>query len=317
MKIFVSLSLFIVLFLFSSVSNHSIFGITTIVFADQPNAIEKTDQDVVAVVNGQNITKQQLYELLVNTYGEDALDVLIRRTLIVQEAEKEGVTITRQELEKKLTTLIESEIYALMRAYKIEDKESLKNELQKLDSDITDLEKKLARKLKSQAKVELLAEKVMDKKIVITEKDLKEAYENEYGEKIEARQIVFKLRRDAEDAAEKLRLGADFATMAQKMSIDRASAARGGMMQPFSPNDSLGQKVAHLKPGEISSIIQTDYGYHILKIIDRKKAKNKSFESVKDELEKIVRNQISRERLGPWLISLIEKASIKRNLTFD
>lgn len=317
MKIFLPLTLVIVSFLYIIVSIQPISGITNIADAAQSTASETTDENVVAVVNGQNITKQQLYELLVNTYGEDALDVLIRRTLIIQEAEKEGVKVTRKELENKLASLIETEINALMRAYKIKDKESLKNELQKLDSNITELEKKLAKKLKSQAKVELLAEKVMDKKIVITEKDLKEAYEREYGEKIEARQIVFKLRREAEDAAEKLQLGADFATMAQKMSIDRASAARGGMMQPFSPNDSLGQKVAHLKPGEISGIIQTDYGYHILKIIDRKKAKNKSFESVKDELEKIVRDQTSRERLGPWLISLIEKASIKRNLRFD
>lgn len=88
-------------------------------------------------------------------------------------------------------------------------------------------------------------------------------------------------------------------------------------MQPFSPKDGIGTDVAHLKVGEISDIIKTDYGYHIIKITDRKPPSNNSFKSVKGELAKAVRNQKYKERVGPWLMSLIENASIVKNLGND
>lgn len=109
-------------------------------------------------------------------------------------------------------------------------------------------------------------------------------------------------------------MGADFETLARNESIDRVSAARGGKMQTFSPNDRMGREVANLKIGELSNIIRTDHGFHIIKITNRTAASNKSFQSVKGDLEKIIRDQHYREKLGPWLISLIEKASITKNL---
>lgn len=276
-----------------------------------------TDKNVVAIVNGQEITRQDLYSLLIDTYGEDALDVLIRRTLIYQMAEKEGVRVTGAEVEQKLKILINSEIEGLMRTYRIKDRADLEKELVRIGSSITQLEEKLSRKMRKQAEVELLAEKLMAKTITVTDEELQRAYEEEYGEKIEASQIVYKTRREAEEALKKLKSGADFATLARNESVDRASAARGGKMQPFSPKDSLGANVARLKVGELSDIIKTDYGYHIIKILDRKPASNKSFKTVRGELEKIVRNQHYKERIGPWLISLIENASITKNLVSD
>lgn len=282
---------------------------------DEPKII--TDKNVVAIVNGQKVTKQELYNLLTDTYGEDALDVLIRRTLIYQTAEKEGITATSAEVEAELKKLVNTEIEGLMRSYRIKDKADLDKELTKVDSNLAKIEEKLSKKMRKQAEIELLAKKVMEKTITITEEELQKTYAEVYGEKIEASQIVFKTRREAEEALKKLQSGADFATLAKNESIDRASAVRGGKMQPFSPKDGMGSQVAHLKVGELSNIIKTDYGYHIIKIADKKAASNKGFKTVRGELEKIARNQHYKERLGPWLISLIENASITKNLTND
>ena len=82
--------------------------------------------------------------------------------------------------------------------------------------------------MRRQAEIELLAKKVMEKTITITEEELQKTYDQVYGEKIEASQIVFKTRREAEEALKKLKSGADFATLAKNESIDRASAIRGG-----------------------------------------------------------------------------------------
>jgi len=278
---------------------------------------DTTDKNIVAIVNGQKVTRQELYELLVDTYGDDALDVLIRRTLIYQAAAKEGISAASSEVNQKLKTLINGEIDGLMRTYRIKDKADLEKELIKIDSSIAQLEEKLSKKMRKQAEVEVLAEKVMTKTVTVTEEELKKVYDLEYGEKIEASQIVYNIRSDAEDALKKIKSGADFATMAKNDSIDRVSAAKGGKMQPFSPKDGIGTQVANLKVGEISDIIKTDYGYHIIQITGKKPASNKDFKAVRSELEKTVRNQRYKERLGPWLISLIENASITKNLPND
>ncbi|MEK7699123.1 MAG: peptidylprolyl isomerase, partial [Planctomycetota bacterium] len=279
---------------------------------DQP-VIE--DKNVVAIVNNKKVMKQDLYDLLIETYGEDALDVLIRRTLIYQAAEKEGISVAGSEVGQRLKTLVDSEVDSLMTNYKIKDKADLDKELIKMGSGLAQLEEKLSKKMKKQAEIELLAEKVLAKTITVTDEDLQKVYELEYGEKIEANQIVYKSRREAEDSLQKLRSGADFATLAKSESIDRVTAARGGKMQPFSPKDSLGSQVANLKVGELSDIIKTDYGYHIVKITGKKAASGKGFKTVKGDLEKIAKNQQYKERLGHWLLNLVESATVTKNLT--
>jgi len=318
MKIHVTVSLFSLALSVGMFFTQTIFGEvanTAKTTKSEPQVI--TDKNIVAIVNGQKITRQELYNLLVDTYGEDALDVLIRRTLIYQMAEKEGINVSSTEVGLKLKNIINGEIDGLMRTYRIKDKADLEKELTKIGSSLAQFEEKLSKKMRKQAEIELLAEKLMTKTITITDEELQRAYDQEYGEKIEASQIVFRTRREAEDTLKKLQSGADFATLAKNESVDRASAARGGRMQPFSPKDSFGAEVAHLKVGELSDIIKTDYGYHIIKIIDRKPASSKSFKTVKGELEKVVRNQHYKERLGPWLISLIENASVTKNLSND
>lgn len=318
MKIRVAVTLFSLMLSADTFFTQTIFGeVTNAVKSTKSESPVIADKNIVAIVNGQKITRQDLYSLLIDTYGEDALDVLIRRTLIYQMAEKEGVGVSNSEVEQKLKILVNSEVEGLMRTYRIKDRADLEKELVKIGSSITQLEEKLSRKMRKQAEVELIAEKLMTKTIAVTDEELQRAYDEEYGEKIEASQIVFRTRREAEDALKKLKSGADFATLARNESVDRASAVRGGKMQPFSPKDSLGADVARLKVGELSDIIKTDYGYHIIKILDRKPASNKSFKAVKGELEKIVRNQQYKERIGPWLISLIENASITKNLVSD
>src|SRR3989304_2510872 len=307
--LFISAGLLFSQTIFAEVKN------TTKPIKDEPKII--TDKNIVAIVNGQKITKQELYNLLTETYGEDALDVLIRRTLIYQTAQKENISVGNSEIEQKLKTIVNNEIDASMQEYQIKDRADFEKELVKNGISLAQVEEKISKKMRKQAELELLTEKVMGKTITLTEEELQKTYDEVYGEKIEASQIVFKTRREAEEALKKLKSGADFATLAKNESIDRASAVRGGKMQSFSPKDGIGAQVAHLKVGELSDIIKTDYGYHIIKITDKKASSNKGFKAVRGELGKIARNQHYKERLGAWLISLIENASITKSLTTD
>src|SRR4030067_3037272 len=178
MKTYVSIPFFALSISAGLFLNHTIFGEvknTAKPIKDEPKII--TDKNIIAIVNGQKISRQELYNLLTDTYGEDALDVLIRRTLIYQTAEKEGITATSAEIEAKLKKLINIEIEGLLRTYRIKDKADLEKELAKVDSSLAQLEEKLSRKIRKQAEIELIAEKVMETTITITEEELQKTYD--------------------------------------------------------------------------------------------------------------------------------------------
>jgi foldase protein PrsA len=273
------------------------------------------ESDVVAEVNGQKITRQELSELLIESFGEQALDVLIRRTVIHQQAQKQGITAEPQEVNERLSKLVEREFDTLVKARGMKDQSELAQELSQMGMDLLTLKERMAARIRKGMETEVLAEKIVEGTVTVTEEELRKAYEEEYGEKIEACQIVVSTKKDAEDILKKLKAGADFETIARNESIDRLSAASGGRMRPFSPKEGVfGTATAKLKTGELSDIIKTDDGYHILKVINRKPAGQEKFNDVKPTLEKLVKQRAVKKRLEPWLASLLERSDIKKYL---
>jgi parvulin-like peptidyl-prolyl isomerase len=199
----------------------------------------------------------------------------------------------------------------------LKDEQDLSRELEKAGMTLEQYRKNIAKMFKltnGQVEAELLAEKIIKETVKITDEELHEVYEEQLGEKILARQIVFRTSRDAERNLERLKSGANFEALAKKESIDRNSASRGGRMRPFGPQGVMGKAVASLENGGISDIIKTDSGYHIIKLEKRIPRSTKKFSEVKDDLVKLVTVQKVQTRLNPWLINLAESAEIARNL---
>jgi len=273
--------------------------------------------DVVAVVNGQELSRNELADLLVGMYGREGVDRLIRRTLIKQEAKRLNIKVNEDETAERKELIVKGETQRQMKKNGLKDEEDLKRELEKAGATIEQYQKSIIKKYESaigEVGTMLLAEKIIKKTINITDEELNEAYEEQFGEKIVARQIVLRMMRDAEKILKRIKTGADFEALAKKESIDRASASRGGRMRPFGPHGILGKAVANLKKGEISEIIKTDSGYHILKIDNRIPRSMKKFSEVKDELVKFVTARKIQNRISPWLLNLVETAEITRNL---
>jgi foldase protein PrsA len=277
----------------------------------------KLDDKVVAVVNGEEISREKLSNALINIYGNEGLERLIRRTLVKQEAKKRQITVTEEEITKRAELHIDAQIQQQMSKGGLKDKQDLNRELEKAGITLEQYRnniKKMFKLTNGQIEAELLSEKTIQKTINISDEELHAAYEEQLGEKILARQIVFRTKRDAEKSLERVKSGADFEALAKKESIDRNSAARGGRMIPFGPNGTLGKSVANLKSGELSKIIKTDSGYHIIKLEKRIPKSTKTFSEVKEDLVKLVTAQKTQTRLNPWLINLAESAEITRNL---
>ena len=277
----------------------------------------KLDSEVVAVINGEEISRDTLANVLININGAEGLERIIRRTLVKQEANKRNLTITGEEIAERAELHINAQIQQQMKQGGLKDEQDLKRELEKAGMTLEKYRTNIAKMFKltnGQIEAELLAEKIIRETVKITNEELHEAFEEQLGEKILARQIVFRSNRDAEKALERLKSGANFESLAKKESIDRNSASRGGRMRPFGPEGVMGKAVASLKNGELSDIVKTDSGYHIIKLEKRIPRSTKKFSEVKEDLEKFLTVQKVQTRLNPWLLNLAESADITRNL---
>jgi peptidyl-prolyl cis-trans isomerase D len=92
---------------------------------------------------------------------------------------------------------------------------------------------------------------------------------------------------------------AAFADIARKQSQDPGSAGRGGDLDWFGKGTmtpAFEQVAFTLKKGELSGVVATEFGYHIIELIDRRGGDRRSFESVKAEIEEEVRKQLATKR---------------------
>jgi peptidyl-prolyl cis-trans isomerase D len=109
-----------------------------------------------------------------------------------------------------------------------------------------------------------------------------------------------KIHQQAEDLLKQLQGGADFAALAKKYSQDPGSAANGGELgwivrgQTVKPFE---EAAFSLKPKQLSGIVTTEYGYHILQVMDHQQAQVKPFSEVKNEIAATLNKQLVNQKM--------------------
>ena len=111
---------------------------------------------------------------------------------------------------------------------------------------------------------------------------------------------IDKIHAQAEDILKQLKNGANFADLAKKYSEDPGSAEKGGDLGWI----VRGQTVKNfenaaftLQPNQLSNVITTEYGFHILKVLEKQQARIQPFEEVKDKLAADVKKQLVYDRM--------------------
>jgi len=105
-----------------------------------------------------------------------------------------------------------------------------------------------------------------------------------------------------------------FAALATEKSTDTGSAKKGGELGLFGQGRMVPEfdKAAFsLQPGQISEPIKTRYGYHIIKVTDRKEGERKPFEQVKEQIRTTLRNQRLQEQVDGHFNELKKGADVK------
>ena len=162
---------------------------------------------------------------------------------------------------------------------------------------------------------EAYVNKVVDGQI--TEDKLKARY-NELvakmpkGEEINARHILVESEAKAKELIAKIKAGGDFAKLAQENSKDTGSAKDGGSLGWFRDKDMVPEfsKAAFaMKKGEVSAApVKTQFGYHIIRVEDRRPAQAPAYDAVKPRIEQQVGNELARD----YLRGLIRTAKVER-----
>ncbi|MCM3536440.1 peptidylprolyl isomerase [Priestia endophytica] len=220
------------------------------------------DSKTIVETDAGNITQNDLYEMMKDQVGDQAI-----RELVDEKVLSSKFKVSKKEIDNEIETLKDS--YG---AQSVETAMSENGE----------------KTFRNAVKINLLRKKAATADIKVSDKELKEAYKAKKPE-LKASHILVKDEKTAQEVEKKLKDGEDFAKLAKEYSQD-GSAQSGGDLGYF----KSGQMVAEfeeaaqkLKVGEISDPVKTQYGYHIIKLTDKKEVP--SFDKMKDELEQEVK----------------------------
>ena len=173
--------------------------------------------------------------------------------------------------------------------------------------------------------------KVVMKNITVSEADLKEFYtrnKEQLGvpEQVRARHILFKVepafsedekkqvKARAEAVLERAKAGEDFEKLARTYSDDQTSKTKGGDLGYFSPGKMVPEfegAAFYTDPGKISDIVETKYGYHIIKVEDHTEARERSFEEMKDYLKEQLQQQVVMFKVQKFIAEAAAKAGMQ------
>lgn len=148
------------------------------------------------------------------------------------------------------------------------------------------------------------------------------------SEQVRARHILVQVPKDAsmevksaalrriKQAQAELKKGADFGEMAKKYSDDPGSKSRGGDLGLFAKGDMVPEfeKTAFsLNVGEISEPVLTDFGYHLIRVEEKRASKKINFEDIKADLKELLAQKAAQQRYESWVKDLKAKSSITIN----
>ena len=160
----------------------------------------------------------------------------------------------------------------------------------------------------------------------VTAQDIQRYYEDneqqyKQPEQVRASHILLKtegkddaaVKKQAEDLAKKAKAGADFAELAKKFSQDDSNASKGGDLDFFGRGamvPEFDQVAFALQPGQVSDVVKTSFGYHVIKLTEKRAASQRPLAEVQAQIEdqiKWQRAQDQAQRIADDVAGLLKK----------
>jgi peptidyl-prolyl cis-trans isomerase C len=312
-----------------------IFLAVGLLFITGTAVAEKTPNDKVASVNGTAISRsdldrevklwtdrmasqgRQVPPAQVGVVRGQILESLINQELLYQSSKKNNIKVDQKTIDERYDSI--------KKRFKTEEefKEAIAN-MNVTEATIrAQLEKGLA--------IDELLKKKVVKDLAVTEEESRNFYnENpeqfKQAEQVKASHILIKVQPTADEAKKtearkkiesvqgKLKKGDEFADVAKEYS-EGPSKSRGGdlgyfkrgqMVKPFE------DAAFSMNVDQVSGVVETQFGYHIIKVTDKKPASTSTYPEVKDQLQEQLKQQKTRQAVGEYVDGLRKDAKIEK-----
>ncbi len=304
--------------------------------AENKNAGQEKEEDYVAIVNGEKIPMQlmeQKINMIKKQYASrgrqlgkedltslkhDLADRMVKKELLYQESMEKDINIDPGKVDKQIQ--------------QFRDQFSSKDKYRQQLSSLGYTEDLLRTEISRNMAIQQLIDQEIASNISVTEQDAQNYYNNnpdkfKTPEKVKARHILVKTDKEGGSGGEaamdrikeiqdRISSGEKFAEVAKQESDCRSSESggdlgffsRGQMVEPF-------EKAAFsLEPGEVSDIVETRFGYHLIKVEEKKPASKKSYEEVKERIMGQLKQDKIKQELPGYLKELRKDAEIEMNM---
>jgi peptidyl-prolyl cis-trans isomerase C len=295
-----------------------------------PKPVPAQLPDILAKVNGQEVKKSD-FDMLVKdlelgqgpipTDRRDevlrgTLDRLITYTVLSQEAKSRNVTATDAEVDERIKQMQKQ----------FPNEEAFKKALAERNMTIE--------RLRSDTHDNLVISKMMDAEVSTTpgasDAEAKDFYDKnpdkfKQAEQVRASHILIrcdekadaatkqKARAKADAVLKRAKSGEDFGKLAQENSAD-GSAAQGGDLNYFGRGQmvpAFDDAAFKLKPGEISDVVTTQFGYHIIKVTEYKAAATVPLDQVSERVKQFLSGQKKQQKADEFITALKQKSRIE------
>lgn len=290
---------------------------------------------VAALVNGESISIGQVDRVVaqwrkagqapvdltlpITQLRKSALDQLVDRLLLYQEAQNKGFEAD--------SALVEMQIQQFTAQFPTEQAQA--NALRPMGLNVDGLREIYAQDLSIQ---NFIQQTVMPT-VEVGDEDCQQYFQQnqqqfQMPERVRASHILFKVdetaapedeaeaRAKAAQVLERARRGEDFAKLAEEFS-EGPSAPRGGDLGYFQRGQMVppfDAAVFSLDIGEISDIVRTSYGFHIIKLVDRQEPRVVSYDEAAPRIKSVLQQQGLNDRLQALVQELRRDADIQENL---
>ncbi|MBA2174570.1 peptidylprolyl isomerase [Halobacillus locisalis] len=252
---------------------------------------DDTESEAIVETNGGEgeVTKEEFYQELKKANGEQVLQQLVMKEVLAN-----NYDVSEEDVNKELESMKEQygdDFDMVLQQYGMSSEEEFKETI----------------------RFSLLQEQAASEDIEITEEEMQKYYDRMKTE-VQASHILVKDEETAKEVKQKLEDGQSFDTLASEYSQD-GSAQQGGKLGYFSVGKmtpKFEDAAYALEVGEVSDPVQTQFGYHIIKVTDKRDVEDvESFEEAKADIKRTITSQkIDQAALQEKMNQMMQEAEI-------
>ena len=199
------------------------------------------------------------------------------------------------------------------------DREVLLQEAKKrgIDRDRALLER--LERFKERSLLDVLMREEVDSRVTVSTQEMKAYHEANSGnftapEEFRASHILVKTEAEAVDLKKRLAGGEDFASLARKVSVDATTKSKGGDLGILKKGQTVPEfekVLLTLKVGEVSEPVATQFGYHLIKLVERTTGPVLSYEDAKEQIKEQVLIEKKQKRFKELVAALRANAKLR------